>query len=79
MYELVTDDEVAQQVAALPDELLPYYGQVLDMLKLTAWSGEPYNNAKPDGAMRKLLAIAHGTPTCWAAWRPLPATRSASP
>ncbi|MGH3770561.1 MAG: hypothetical protein ACRDRW_04050 [Pseudonocardiaceae bacterium] len=55
MYEVVTDDEVAQQVAALPDELLPYYAQVLDVLELAPWNGEPYNNAKPDGVMRKLL------------------------
>lgn len=55
VYEVVTDDEVAGQVGALPDELLPYYLQVLDLLELTPWNGEPYNDAKPDGAMRKLL------------------------
>jgi hypothetical protein len=55
VYEVVTDDEVARQIRALPDELVPYYLQVLDLLELTPWSGEPYNDAKPDGAMRKLL------------------------
>jgi hypothetical protein len=55
VYEVVTDGEVAQQVSALPDELLTYYLQVLDLLELTPWSGQPYSDAKPDGAMRKLL------------------------
>lgn len=55
MYEVVTDDEVAQQVGALPDELLSSYLQVLDLLELAPWNGEPYNDANPDGAMRKLL------------------------
>ena len=52
MYQVVTDDEVNAQVRALPDELLAYYAQVLDLLELTPWSGEPYNEAKPDGVMR---------------------------
>lgn len=55
MYRIVTHEEVVAQTSALPDHLLRYYLQVLDVLELVPWSGEPYNAAYPDGAMRKLL------------------------
>jgi hypothetical protein len=55
MYRIGTDDEVNAQVEALPDELLPYYAQLLDLLELAPWHSEPYSNAKPDGVMRKMM------------------------
>lgn len=48
MYQVVTDDEVD----ALPDGLLSYYAQVLDLLELAPRSSEPYTGAKPDGVTR---------------------------
>ncbi len=54
MYQVVTDDEVNAQVAAMPDDLLAYYAQVLDLLEIAPWSSEPYTEAKPDGVMRRL-------------------------
>ena len=60
MYQVVTDHEVSGQVAALPDELLPYYAQVLDLLELTPWHSEPYNEARPDAGMRRVLFGPHG-------------------
>jgi hypothetical protein len=47
MYRIGTDDEVNAQVEALPDELLTYYAQLLDLLELAPWRSEPYSNAKP--------------------------------
>jgi len=41
MYRVVTDHEATDQVAALPDALLPYFAQVLDLLELAPWSGSP--------------------------------------
>lgn len=55
MYRIVTHEEVIEQTSALPDYLLGYYLQVLDVLELAPWTGEPYNAADPDGVMRKLL------------------------
>jgi hypothetical protein len=55
MYRVVTDDEVNAQVEALPDELLPHYAQLLDLLELAPWHSRPYNGAKPDGVMRSML------------------------
>src|SRR4051794_15270979 len=43
-----------EQVAALPVELLPYYAQVLDLLELSPWTGEPYHPGKPAAPMRHL-------------------------
>lgn len=54
MYRVVPDDELNAQVEALPNELLDYYAQLLDLLELTPWISEPYNDAKPDGGMRRL-------------------------
>jgi hypothetical protein len=44
-----------EQIAALPDEALGYYAQVIDVLELAPWSGDPYNMSNPDGAMRQLV------------------------
>ena len=60
MYRIVTHEEVVEQTSALPDHLLSYYLQVLDVLELAPWSGEPYNAAAPDGVMRKLLLGPEG-------------------
>jgi hypothetical protein len=54
MYRIVTHDEVVAQTSALPDHCFSYL-QVLAVLELVPWNGEPYSEAKPDGAMRKLL------------------------
>lgn len=54
MYQVVTDEEANARVEALPDELLPYYAQALDLLELAPWTSRPYSQAKPDGVMRTL-------------------------
>jgi hypothetical protein len=54
VYRILTDDEVMEQVAALPVELFPYYAQVLDLLELSPWTGEPYHPGKPAAPMRRL-------------------------
>jgi hypothetical protein len=53
VYRILTDDEVREQVVALPTDLLPQYAEVLDVLELTPWSGEPYHSGNPSGAMRR--------------------------
>ncbi|MFC0115081.1 hypothetical protein [Kibdelosporangium aridum] len=53
MYRIVTDGEVAKQIAALPDVGLAPYAQVLSVIELAPWNGEPYHLAKPDSAMRQ--------------------------
>ncbi len=44
--------EVAATVAVLPDSVLPSLSEVFDVLRITPWNGPPYNDDKPDAAMR---------------------------
>ncbi|WP_027941149.1 hypothetical protein [Amycolatopsis taiwanensis] len=39
------------QVAALPDDALAAYADVLEVLQLTHWNGKPLHEANPDGAV----------------------------
>jgi hypothetical protein len=53
LYRVETDSEAMDQIAALPDEALAFYAQVLGVLELTPWNGAPYNLAKNVGPMRQ--------------------------
>jgi hypothetical protein len=53
VYRLVVYPEAQEQVAALPDEALEGYAEVLGVLELVPWSGEPQHKANPDAAVRR--------------------------
>ena len=53
MYSIVPDTAVMAQVAALPIAALDAYADVLDVLQLTPWNGEPQHKDNPDGAVRR--------------------------
>jgi hypothetical protein len=55
VYRLRTYEEAMEQIAALPEAALDHYAQVIDVLELVTWSGDPYNMSNPDGAMRQLV------------------------
>jgi hypothetical protein len=42
-----------QQVAALPAEALDAYAEVLGVLQLTPWNGQPQHEDNPGGAVRR--------------------------
>ncbi len=44
--------EVTATIAVLPNSVLPSLGEVFDVLRIAPWNGLPYNDDKPDGAMR---------------------------
>jgi len=46
---------VFEQVAALPDDALDAYAQVLDVLEVAPWNGPPHHQTNPDGAVRRWL------------------------
>jgi hypothetical protein len=52
VYRLIPDTALLEQLAALPDEALAAYAEVLDFLQLTPWNGRPQHGANPDGAVR---------------------------
>jgi hypothetical protein len=54
VYRVETDNLAIEQIAALPDEALADYAQVLAVLKLVPWNGDPLHDDNPDGAVRTL-------------------------
>lgn len=53
MYRIVPDQEVLEQVAALPVDTLNEYAELLDVLALTPWNGRPQHEGNPDGPVRR--------------------------
>ncbi len=52
-YRIVPEETTLAQVAALPAEALAGYAQVLDVLEVAPWNGEPQHIGNPDGAVRR--------------------------
>lgn len=55
MYELGLAPEVSAAVAVLPPVGLRALAEVFAVLEVAPWSGPPYNDDNPDGAMRHLV------------------------
>jgi len=55
VYRIRNHPEASGQIAALPDEALEAYAQVLGVLELVPWNGMPHNNDNPDGSMRQVV------------------------
>jgi hypothetical protein len=53
LYRIVHTPEALDQLAALPSNVLPVYAELLAVLELKPWSGEPQNESNPDGAVRR--------------------------
>lgn len=53
MYRIVPDPATIAQVAALPDEALDAYAELLEVLQLSPWNGQPQHEGNPDGAVRR--------------------------
>lgn len=53
MYRIVPDPQTRQQVDALPTDAYRAYAEVLDVLEMTPWSGEPQHTDNPHGAVRR--------------------------
>lgn len=55
MYDLGLVPEVSAAIAALPAVGLRALAEVFAVLEVAPWSGLPYNDGNPDGAMRHLV------------------------
>jgi hypothetical protein len=53
MYRIVPDIAVIEQAAALPDDALAAYMELLDVLEVAPWNGEPQHEDSPEGAVRR--------------------------
>lgn len=52
MYSVETEFAALDEVAALPPEALPAYAELMTLLEVAPWSGDPYNLQRPDANMR---------------------------
>ena len=59
-YALDIDPSVQPQIAALPLQSLPALFRAFDVLRRAPWSGDPYNEDKPNGVMRTLAFGSDG-------------------
>jgi hypothetical protein len=55
LYRVRTDHTAREQIAALPDEALESYAQVLGVLELVPWHGRAHHRDNPKGALRQLV------------------------
>jgi hypothetical protein len=53
VYRVTTYGKALEQITALPDEALNGYADVLSVLELAPWSGQPQHEGNPDGAVRR--------------------------
>ena len=53
MYRIIPDEAVFEQVAALPAEALTAYADLLEVLTVKPWNGEPQHDDNPDAAVRR--------------------------
>ena len=51
MYSVETEIDALNEVAALPAEALPAYAELMTLLEVAPWSGDPYNLQRPDANM----------------------------
>jgi hypothetical protein len=54
VYSVETVPEVDDQVAALPSEALAGYAELLVVLEVAPWGGDPFKRERPDGNMRTM-------------------------
>jgi hypothetical protein len=54
MYLVKLPDEVRDQLAALPSTALAAFAEVMVVLEVAPWGGDPYNRERPDGNIRTL-------------------------
>jgi hypothetical protein len=54
VYRIVPDPSVSEQVAALPNNALAAFAEMLDLLQLAPWKGQPQHTANPDAPVRRL-------------------------
>ncbi|MGH3693786.1 MAG: hypothetical protein ACRDRX_07325 [Pseudonocardiaceae bacterium] len=60
MYRVIDDNQVQEQVDALPAEVLPAYAEARTLLEVAPWSSHPYRKEKPNGSMRTLIFSSSG-------------------
>ncbi|HEY4018380.1 MAG TPA: hypothetical protein VGM75_06820 [Pseudonocardiaceae bacterium] len=60
MYRITTDEKSSAQIDALPPDVLVSYAEIVGVMELVPWQGEPTNSDNPDGPVRA-LCFGHGS------------------
>jgi hypothetical protein len=59
MYLVKLPDEVRKQLAALPSTALAAFAEVMVVLAVAPWGGDPYNRERPEGNIRTVAFGEH--------------------
>lgn len=62
MYRIVLDEETEEQIDAPPYEALAPLAELLDVLTIAPWNGDPINNSNPGGPLRMWPLRQRGDP-----------------
>jgi hypothetical protein len=71
MYSVETEVDALDEVAALPAEALPNYAELMTLLEVAPWSGDPYTcsaRTRTCAPTRSVTAAAGSRSTL--SWRP---------
>jgi hypothetical protein len=60
MYSVEWEQQALDQLGALPSAAFPFYAELVTVLQVAPWSGEPYNKQRPDANMRTHTFGEHG-------------------
>jgi hypothetical protein len=52
MYSVEWEQQALDQLGALPSKAFPFYAELVTLLQVAPWSGESYNEQRPDANMR---------------------------
>lgn len=55
MYIVDTDNDVDEQITALPAKAFPFFAELMTLLELSPWVGASYDREQPDANMRTHL------------------------
>jgi hypothetical protein len=59
VYSVEWEQPAREQAEALPAGALPSYAELVTLLEIGPWSGEPYNSERPDASIRTHVFGGH--------------------
>jgi hypothetical protein len=60
MYSVEWEQHALDQLSSLPLEAFSFYAELVTLLQVAPWSGDPYDRQRPDGNMRTHTFGKHG-------------------
>lgn len=60
MYSVEWEEHALSHAAELPADAFPFYAELVTLLEVAPWTGDPYDRQRPDTNMRTLAFGRHG-------------------